>query len=300
VGYYYRSFITPALDADKLFRRVTPKVGVSYLFGAARTVYANLGGGIEVPAGNETDPASTFGQDTVTAINPLLEPIRSTTYEVGFKDLSGAGAERALSWSYDLAVYTTSVVNEIVPYRGGRFYFTAGRARRSGAELSLDLRARAGVFGRSALTWQHHTYTEYLVDSVHYGRPGSFADYGGNRVVGVPNVMAQAELGADIPGWRAAQVRAGLSHTGAYFVDDANSVRVPAYTTFDLTAEVRQPIAVTQGWGIRGFVTIQNLADRRYIGSAFLNPDVVNGVPVAFEPGLPRTVVVSLSVGRLR
>jgi outer membrane receptor protein involved in Fe transport len=112
--------------------------------------------------------------------------------------------------------------------------------------------------------------------------------------------MAQAELGTDIPGWRAAQVRVGLSHTGAYFVDDANTVRIPAYTIFDFTAEVRQPVVVTRGWGIRGFVTIQNLANRRYIGSAFLNPDVVNGVPVAFEPGLPRTVVVSLSVGRLR
>ena len=34
-----------------------------------------------------------------------------------------------------------------------------------------------------------------------------------------------------------------------------------------------------------------------YIGSAFLNPDVVGGVPVAFEPGRPREVVVGLTVG---
>jgi hypothetical protein len=46
-------------------------------------------------------------------------------------------------------------------------------------------------------------------------------------------------------------------------------------------------------------VTLSNLADRRYIGSAYLNPDVVNGVPVAFEPGTPREVVVGLTLGAL-
>jgi outer membrane receptor protein involved in Fe transport len=51
---------------------------------------------------------------------------------------------------------------------------------------------------------------------------------------------------------------------------------------------------------VRGFVSVYNLADRRYIGSAFLNPDRVNGEPVAFEPGMPRSVVVSISARRVR
>ena len=53
-----------------------------------------------------------------------------------------------------------------------------------------------------------------------------------------------------------------------------------------------------RGVALGGFVSVQNLLGRRYVESAFLNPDVVNGVPVAFEPGLPRNVVVALSVGR--
>ena len=44
-------------------------------------------------------------------------------------------------------------------------------------------------------------------------------------------------------------------------------------------------------------MTVRNLTDRRYVESAFLNPDVVGGQPVAFEPGLPRNVVFSLSLG---
>jgi len=36
------------------------------------------------------------------------------------------------------------------------------------------------------------------------------------------------------------------------------------------------------------------------VGSAFQNPDRVDGVPVAFEPGMPRALVLSVSAGRMR
>lgn len=52
--------------------------------------------------------------------------------------------------------------------------------------------------------------------------------------------------------------------------------------------------------GIRGFVGVQNVGDRAYVGSAFLNPDLVDGEPAVFEPGMPRSVIVSVTVGRLR
>jgi len=45
-------------------------------------------------------------------------------------------------------------------------------------------------------------------------------------------------------------------------------------------------------------VTVKNATNKPYIGSAFLNPDLVGGAPAAFEPGMPRAVIVSLSLGR--
>jgi outer membrane receptor protein involved in Fe transport len=50
--------------------------------------------------------------------------------------------------------------------------------------------------------------------------------------------------------------------------------------------------------GLRAFVTVTNVFDRAYVASAFLNPDVVGGQAVAFEPGLPRNLVVGLSLVR--
>ena len=77
-------------------------------------------------------------------------------------------------------------------------------------------------------------------------------------------------------------------------------VVVPGYAIVGTTVSLDQPIALGGGIGVRGFVAINNLGDRSYIASAFLNPDVVNNVPVAFEPGLRRNVVMSLALSRTR
>lgn len=296
ITYSADDYLDPAIDARRTFSRVTPKLGVNWRFGASHSVYASVGGGVEAPAGNETDPASTFGQDTVTALNPLLEPIRSTTYEVGTKHVLSAGGGLVRAVAYDVAVYRTDVVNEIVPYRGGRFYFTAGRARRTGAELGVTLLAAGGVRLDGAGAWSHNRYVAYAVDSVHYGRPGALADYSGNRIVGVPDLIWSGSVAWSLGGATPLTARLAVQGTSGYFVDDANLVSVAAHAVANLTVGLDEPLALGGGLGVRGFVTVNNLFDRRYVASAFLNPDVVNGEPVAFEPGLPRHMVVGLTV----
>jgi outer membrane receptor protein involved in Fe transport len=86
----------------------------------------------------------------------------------------------------------------------------------------------------------------------------------------------------------------------SYFADDANRVEVSAYRIVSLTAGLDEPLAVAGGLGVTGFVTIANLFDRHYIGSAYLNPDVVAGEALAFEPGLPRHLTVALSLRTIR
>ena len=298
ITYDYRDNIDPSLNAKKSFTGVTPKIGVTYRLTPTHSVYASVGGGIEVPAGNETDPASTFGQDTVTAINPLLDPIRSMTYEVGTKRLWVLRESSFIrDVSYDLAVYHTAVKDEIIPYRGGRFYFTAGQVRRRGAELGARIAARAGVALQAALTWTDHRYTRYLVDSVHYDttKAGVFADYSGNRVVGVPAFTGAFALDVMPAAIRPLRVRIGVESMSSFFADDANQVKVPAFRIANLSVGTDSPVALGSSVGVNAFVTINNVFDRRYIASAFLNPDVVGGAPVAFEPGFPRNVVVGVS-----
>lgn len=300
IHYIARSFITPSLNDQKTFSRVTPKLGVLYRVTPTRTVYANIGGGVEAPAGNETDPAGTFGQDTIRGINPLLEPIRSTTYEVGTKHVLG-GHGWITGLSYDVAAYQTDVTNEIVPYRGGRFYFTAGKAQRRGLEFAASAVTSHGVTFDAALTFSDNQYKEYLVDSVHYSaaKAGVFADYSGNQVVGVPRMYGSANVAIAPSSLAGFGVRVGTIGIGKYFADDANAVAVPGYALVNLALTYGPAVRADRSIGVRAFVGFNNLFDRRYIGSAFLNPDVVGGVPLAFEPGLPRSVVVSFTIERV-
>lgn len=300
ISYYYKSFIRPKTDASKRFAQVTPKLGASWKLSPTHQLYANIGGGVEAPAGNETDPASTFGQDTVTALNPLLEPIRSFTYEVGTKRLFTPASGILTSIDYDVAAYLTNVTNEIVPYRGGRFYFTAGEARRTGVELSLRAAAKHGFRLDNALTLSKNTYEDYVVDSVHYGKAGAKADYSGNRIVGVPGWFYSSTLS-----WGPSKAPLGLGFSlgvqglASYFADDANAVSVPEAHIINAGIRADRLIQV-RDVTVRGFVSVDNLGDRAWVGSAFLNPDIVSNKPLAYEPGLPRSVVVSFSVTRGR
>jgi iron complex outermembrane receptor protein len=296
IRYSYEDVLSPQLNDARSFERLTPKLAVNLRLGPAHSVYASMGGGVEAPAGNETDPPGTFGQDTVTGLNPLLEPIVSTTWEVGTRQALGSGRGPVRLLSYDAALYYTRVRNEIVPYRGGRFYFSAGRVRRVGAELGLRADLPAGFSLGSAVTWSDNSYLEYVVDSVHYNRPGASANYAGNRIVGVPDFTSGAQAVWE-PGFAPLRAQVSLDATTGYWADDANSVRVPGYALWSFTLGTPAPLSVGGGLTIGGFVTIVNLLDRAYVASAFLNPDVVNGVPVAFEPGLPRHLLVSLSLG---
>ena len=303
VAYNYRTFFNPAATLkaqSKEFERVSPKLGINWRVGATSSVYANVGGGLEVPAGNETDQPPT-GPVTGALLNPLLDAIRSTTYEVGFKSVALSLARGSALLGYDVALYTIDVRNEIIPYNGGRYYQTAAQATRNGAEVGLNASTRIGVFANAALSLNDHTYSRYVIDStVISPTTTGRVDASDNRVMGVPGHSLNAGFGFEMPGYRNLRLSASVDHSGEYWADDRNTVKVPGFTVYGLKAELRNPIVARNGAALRAFITVQNLTDVEYVGSAFLNPDPgTAGAPAVFEPGAPRAVTVSLSLGRM-
>ncbi|HLB01094.1 MAG TPA: TonB-dependent receptor, partial [Bacteroidota bacterium] len=298
VSYYYESYVDVALHEEKKFERVTPKAGITYRFSPTHTVYASLGGGLEVPAGNETDPVGTYGQDTVYAINPLLDAMKSTTVEAGTKQiLALGGPEPAAYLTYDVAAYWLRVTDDIIPYRNGMFYFTAGRTERMGIEAGGELHFTMGLTANAALTISNNEYREYRVDSVHYGNPGAIADYSGNKVVGVPDFFYSAGLKYSPEACRWAFVGVSLQTVGKYFVDDANTISVPAYTVVSAEIGIDRLMLGSGPLYCSAFAGMNNLFNKKYIGSAWLNPDIVGSQPVYIEPGLPGNFTASVSVG---
>jgi len=90
-------------------------------------------------------------------------------------------------------------------------------------------------------------------------------------------------------------VSAEINGVGKYFVDDANKIDVPSYNIINLSFGLTNNIQITDYFGVRFFVNVNNLTDEKYAASAFINPDLVRGQPVYLEPGLPRSITTSIS-----
>ncbi len=270
--YVSEDFIDPTLDATKTFKRVTPKGSLSYRSGA-HTVYASLGGGVEAPAFNEIDPPPSVPP---TSLNPFLEPMHSVTYELGAKGTAPAGALGSVR--YDAAVYLIEVRNDIVPFNGGAYFFTAGKSQRRGGELSLGLSPLAGLTLGGSLALAKNEYVDYTND---------LGDFGGKQVPGLPEATftAQARYQAPVGLFGMLEVE----HAGGYFADDANTVSTRAYTVLNGTVGYARAAGRYQ---LRAFVGGNNLTDEAYDASVFING--INNQ--FFEPGLPQNWVAGLTL----
>lgn len=300
INYLFRDFTVPEPAGGaqrKEFTHLTPKGSVGYHFASGHMAYASVGGGLEAAAYNEVDPPSDSLviarggiPDTLnSAFNPLLEPTTSVSYEIGTRGyLPLDGLFESLN--YDVAAYLITINNDIIPWDGGRYYFTAGKSRRTGVELALSLVTSANLTIVSAFTIGTSTYLEYENQLGHFDN---------NKTAGLPTVHGNVKLRYDAPA--GLFVEAGLEHVGEYYADDRNDKKpdgtpdasinslVPAYTIFNATA----------GWsgnlgpiGLDAFAGAHNLADMRYVGSAFINGEK----NMYFEPGMPFNLVFGLTI----
>ena len=298
LSYFYRDFITPSLDASKRFTQVSPRGGLSWRAKNGLTVYASYGRGVEIPAGNETDPPAVGLPGPVTALNPLLDVVRSTTLETGLRHYADLGEGLVRGVFVDAALYDVSIDGEPQPYNGGRFYLTAGEVSRRGMELGATGYLAGGVTARLAATLSKNTYDRYVVDSTYLGVPGASAVLDGNAVAGLPGRVVNASVQWQPPVLPWFTFELGAQHNNDYFADDRNAVEVPGFTVY--RASLAAERALAGGLLVRGSVAVENLTDARYVGSAFINPDLLAGAPLVYEGGLPRSLVIGVSIRRSR
>jgi iron complex outermembrane receptor protein len=271
--YISEDHMDPSLDATDHYGRWTPKGSIAMLLDR-HTLYASVGGGVEAPAFNEIDPPPPY--DTLTSLNPFLDPMHSVSYEVGAKG-SLVRDSRMGRLGYDAALYWIEVANDIVPFDGGAFYETAGETRRRGVELGLTWQPRSPIEVDAGMTYSKNTYETYVSDR---------GDFSGNDVAGLPQFTGDGAVRVRLaPGLR---VEGSVKHVGEYHPDDMNSETVDAFTLLGamVTFERATPLGM-----LRAFVSGENLTDENYVSSVF-----INGVDGRyFEPGLPRNWAFGLS-----
>lgn len=261
-------------------RQLSPMIGIVARTGDLTSVYATISSAFETPTATEmgNKPDGTRG------INPDLEPQKSLTYEVGAKGAVFGGL------IYDAAVFLTTVRDELVPFEiegggGRRFFRNAGRTDRRGAELGL--RMERGAFRvAGAYSWSDFEFADFVArDTVFDGR----------TIPGVPEHQGQGSL-SWITGLATATVE-GIVSTRV-FANDANTFRAPGYELVNV--RVTGALTLPRGPRIIPSVGVQNVFDRRYIGSVSVNAAPPPGAPPTasrfFEPGAGRSWFVGATV----
>ena len=239
-------------------------------------LYASFGHGFETPTFNELG----YRADGGAGMAFDLRPARSDNAEIGSKWRWNSGGK------LDVALFQSQTCNELAVFSsgGGRTtYQNIGRARRRGAEVDLDLPLASMWRMQIAYTYLDAQFTQASgCDPV----SGCAVDAGA-RIPGVPKNIFDGTLrwGGDT-GWHAG---VDAFAVGAVAVNDANSARAPGYAL--LGADLGY-IAHRGGATIAPFLRLDNLLDRRYIGSVIVND--ANGR--YFEPGPGRGVMLGLSV----
>jgi iron complex outermembrane receptor protein len=197
---------------------------------------------------------------------------------VGAKGVWLLRQDGSLRLRYDTAIYGLEVRNDIIPFDNGAYYMEAGKSRRAGVELGLELGTPFGLSSRFAGTVSHNRYIDYV---------NQLGDFSGNESAGIPPLELAVGARYDAPVGLYADGEVEVR--GEYFADDANTARVPAFGVVDLRLGLRHRWGAT--W-LDGFVGVDNALDERWVSSVYING--VNGR--FYEPGMERNYVFGLSV----
>ena len=257
-------------SGDASYHKWLPAGALKYRVTDAWNVYLSAGRGFETPTINELSYRSG-GQN---GLNLALKPSTSDNLELGSKTRLGNGL-------FSAALFQTDTDNEIVvdASSGGRTtYKNAGKTRRQGLELALDQQFAYDWKLKMAWTWLDATYRSNACGAT---------DCNGNRMPGIARNMGYASFGYQPEqGWYAG---ADVRYMGDIMADDENSAKAPSYTVAGLNTGYK---FLYQRWALDLFGRVDNLFDKRYVGSVIVNES--NGR--YYEPAPGRNYGVGMSV----
>jgi iron complex outermembrane receptor protein len=257
---------------------INPVVGVVYRPAPTTSWYASYGRGFETPTLNEL----AYRPDGSAGLNTSLKPGRSNNVELGLKLLASPTLTAAV------AMFGVRTEDDIVVLTnvGGRSSFgNAAATERYGAEASIRWRATTNLSLDAALAAIRATYSEpFLVCRATPCAQPSIPVPAGNRLPGVPAETLfirvdyrthGLDFGAE---WRA-QSRLP--------VDDRNTDFAAGWGAVNLSVQRALSLG---SWSLRTFLRVDNILDKRYVGSVIVN----EGSGRFFEPASGRSWAVGV------
>lgn len=262
------------------YRYTNPVAALQWRPNAQLNVYLSAGRGFETPTLNEL----AYRPDGAAGFNTDLKAQTSRQVELGAK-------WRQAGWWLDAALFEARTDDEIgiATNRGGRSTFrNVGRTQRRGAELALAVPLGAEWRARLSASWLDATYTDgFAVCAALPCLTPTLPVPAGNRIAGTLQRSGYAELAwTPLPRM---EVAAELRGQGRLPVNDVNSDFASGHGLLALRArwQVRLPAQVPGRLDL--LARVENLADRRVVGSVIVN----EGNGRFFEPAPGRGALVS-------
>jgi iron complex outermembrane receptor protein len=238
------------------YRQALPAAALRYAATRDLNLYVSAGRGFETPTLNEL----SYRPGNVGGLNFALQPAVNRSLELGAKARVADGLLTG-------AVFQTRTDDEIVTGTnlGGRATFqNAGRTRRQGLELGWLHETRSPWRTQLAFTWLDARYSDGFCSPAPCAAGNAVA--AGNRIPGIAKQSFFASFGyAPSEGWRAGAELRALSRIQA---NDANTASATGYALLALQTGYLKRWG---RWELDAFARVDNVADRRTVGSVIVN-----------------------------
>lgn len=293
----FEDLIDPSQNGLNIFRRLSPRAGLTWSGNGGHEVFASVSRGFRAPAVVElacSDPTAACPLPFALGPDPALRPVVATTYELGWHVRTPHGLDASAD------VYRTDVRDDIFFIAStvtGGYFQNIGATRRSGAEVALQWLSPSGArayvnYGYTRATFETTATLATTRDTAgETVRPGDVLPMVPNHRINAGVALLLVKPRGTSPSLVAAL---DARYIGPQWLrgDEENATRrLSDYTVADLS--------LTTTW--RDFElrwAVGNVFDRRYysFGTFAENPTVA-GTPVQrwLTPGMPRHVQVSLS-----
>jgi iron complex outermembrane receptor protein len=236
--------------------QVSPQVGALYRVDDHLSLRANGYRRMRTPTSSELyQPIALDG--TLTAANPELRPESTWGAEVGPALNAGKIEARAVAF-YNIV---ESPITSVATADGMRERTNLGGARVTGLETAASWRPAKPWLATVSYTFANSVVTDPA--------------FAGKRLAQMPRQRASAMLTYDNP--RLASLTGAIRYVDRQYVDASNTASLAAYTLIDAMAARK----ITRG--IAGFVGVENLLDRRYLGQYGID---TQGAPRTFRVGV--------------
>jgi len=271
-----------------------PRLGVTFKPAPGWSVFANVSRGAREPALRDIyDPQDYWSQRV------RLDEERLTDYELGAERRFGTGYAR-------LNLYWLHFSNEIVwagALDDSGVPVTANGAvtNHRGVELEAAWNPAERWGAHLALSYSRNTFSRF----VEYDWEGNPVDHSGNRIAGVPDLLATVQLTG---GWGPVDALLTVRHVGRFYLDNTEDLRKfpelraepgyvhrvnPAFTVADLALRVDLGHRVAELAAARRVLLdlrVNNLTDRLYTTFGYMDwPEPV------WTPAATRSVYAGLT-----